>query len=170
VTPSLWGDGLLVLAATSGAVYVILGRRAFTGPEPLGVLAGSTLWGALFLVPPAVTEAVVSGVTWPSRDGLLLLVYLGLGCSALAFALWAFGLRHLTAAQNAVFGTLELPVGLRRRRCSARSLVPHSLLARPSCSPAPCLRSIAASRPPCEIGQLAVVSCWRLETKPARAW
>jgi drug/metabolite transporter (DMT)-like permease len=51
-------------------------------------------------------------VTWPSRDGLLLLVYLGLGCSALAFALWAFGLRHLTAAQNAVFGSLELPVGL----------------------------------------------------------
>jgi drug/metabolite transporter (DMT)-like permease len=109
---SLWGDGLLVLAATSGAVYVVLGRRAFTGPDPLGVLAGSTLWGALILVPPAVTEAVVSGVTWPSRDGLLLLVYLGLGCSALAFALWAYGLRHLTAAQNAVFGALELPVGL----------------------------------------------------------
>jgi len=55
---------------------------------------------------------VVSGVTWPSRDGLLLLFYLGLGCSALAFALWAYGLRHLTAAQNAVIGALELPVGL----------------------------------------------------------
>ncbi len=109
---SLWGDGLLVLAATSGAAYAVLGRRAFAGPGPLGILAGSTLWGALFLVPPAVTEAVVSGMTWPSRDGLLLLFYLGLGCSALAFALWAYGLRHLTAAQNAVIGALELPVGL----------------------------------------------------------
>jgi drug/metabolite transporter (DMT)-like permease len=109
---SLWGEALLVLAATSGAAYAVLGRRAFTGSEPLGILAGSTLWGALFLVPPAVTEAVVSGVTWPSRDGLLLLFYLGLGCSALAFALWAYGLRHLTAAQNAVIGALELPVGL----------------------------------------------------------
>ena len=108
---SLWGEGLLVLAATSGAAYAVLGRRAFTGSEPLGILAGSTLWGALFLVPPAVTGAVVSGVTWPSRDGLLLF-YLGLGCSALAFALWAYGLRHLTAAQNAVIGALELPVGL----------------------------------------------------------
>jgi len=109
---SLWGDGLLALAATSGAAYAVLGRQAFTGPDPLGVLAGSTLWGALFLVPPAVTEAVVSGATWPSKDGLLLLVYLGLGCSAFAFALCAYGLRHLTAAQNAVFGALELPVGL----------------------------------------------------------
>ena len=112
VDSSLWGEGLLVLAAASGAAYAVIGRRAFTGPEPLAVLAGSTLWGALFLVPPAVTEAVVSGVTWPSRDGLLLLFYLGLGCSALAFALWAYGLRHLTAAQNAVIGALELPVGL----------------------------------------------------------
>jgi drug/metabolite transporter (DMT)-like permease len=43
---------------------------------------------------------------------MLLLLYLGLGCSALAFALWAYGLRHLTAAQNAVIGALELPVGL----------------------------------------------------------
>ncbi len=109
---SLWGDGLLLLAAASGASYAILGRRAFAGPDPLGILAGSTLCGALFLAPPAIAEAAITGATWPSSDGMLLLLYLGLGCSALAFALWAYGLRHLTAAQNAVFGALELPVGL----------------------------------------------------------
>jgi drug/metabolite transporter (DMT)-like permease len=109
---SLRGNGLLLLAAASGASYAILGRRAFAGPDPLGILAGSTLLGALFLAPPAVAEAAMIGAVWPSTDGILLLLYLGLGCSALAFALWAYGLRHLTAAQNAVFGALELPVGL----------------------------------------------------------
>jgi drug/metabolite transporter (DMT)-like permease len=41
-----------------------------------------------------------------------LLLYLGAGCSALGFVLWAFGLRHLTALQNALICNLELPVGL----------------------------------------------------------
>ncbi len=86
---SLPGDGFLLLAAVSGAAYAVLGRRAFAGPDPLGILAGSTLWGALFLAPPAFTEGTITGANWPSRDGVLLLLYLGLGCSALAFALWA---------------------------------------------------------------------------------
>ena len=109
---SLWGDGLLVLAAASGATYAVLGRRAFAGPNPFAVLAGSTVWGAILLAPPAAAEAGMTGLTWPCPNSLLLLLYLGLGCSALAFALWVYGLRHLTAAQNAVVGALELPVGL----------------------------------------------------------
>ena len=50
-----------------------------------------------------------SALTWPFPSGLLL--YLGLRCSALAFARRAHGLRHLTTAHNAVVA-LELPVGL----------------------------------------------------------
>ena len=109
---SLWGDGLLLLAAASGAAYAVFGRRAFSGNDPLAILAGSTLWGTVLLTPPTAAEAVVTGLVWPSLDGLLLLLYLGLGCSALAFACCAYGLRHLTATQNAVFGAVELPIGL----------------------------------------------------------
>ena len=100
-----------MLAAASGAAYAVLGRRAFAGSNPFAVLAGSTVWGALLLMPPPAAEAGLTGLTWPSPTVLLLLLYLGLGCSALA-GLWDYGLRHLTAVQNAVVGALELPVGL----------------------------------------------------------
>jgi drug/metabolite transporter (DMT)-like permease len=109
---TLRGDGLLLLATIAGATYTILGRRAFAGADMLAVLAGSTGWGALFLVPPALAEVVLTGVPRPSLETVGVLLYLGLGCSALAFALCAFGLRHLTAAQNAIISTVELPVGL----------------------------------------------------------
>ncbi len=42
----------------------------------------------------------------------MLLLYLGGACSALAFALWAYSLRHLTVTQVAVVGNIELPIGV----------------------------------------------------------
>jgi drug/metabolite transporter (DMT)-like permease len=106
------GAALLLLAAGSGAVFAILGRSAFAGPDMIAVLAGSTLFGLLFLLPVAAVELHRVGMVMPSGRGVALLLYLGLGCSALAFVFIAFGLRHLTATQNAVIRNLELPVGL----------------------------------------------------------
>ena len=45
------------------------------------------------------------------RDGLLLL-YLGGGCSALAFVLYGYGLARLEAGQGAAFGNLKPLVGV----------------------------------------------------------
>jgi drug/metabolite transporter (DMT)-like permease len=109
---SLTGLGLLGLAAVCGAVFAILGRRAFAGPDLLPILAGSSVYGALFLLPPTAVEMRLVGMTMPSAGGVALLLYLGIGCSALAFVLWAHGLRHLTVTQNAILGNLEIPIGL----------------------------------------------------------
>ena len=109
---SLRGEGLLVLACAFGAAYSILGRRAFVGPDLLPILAGNTLYGVLFLAPASMVELSVTHMDRPSLAGVFLLLYLGVGCSAVAFALWAYALRHLTAAQNALVGNLELPIGL----------------------------------------------------------
>jgi drug/metabolite transporter (DMT)-like permease len=105
------GMVLLGGAAACAALHTALGRRAFAGTEIFPVLAGSTLFGALFLSAPAAAEVATRGLQLPDGRELALLVYLGVGCSALAFALSAYGLRHLSAVQNGVFTLLELPVG-----------------------------------------------------------
>ncbi|MDP9370077.1 MAG: EamA family transporter, partial [Chloroflexota bacterium] len=92
--------------------YTVLGRQLFGGPGLLAALAGSTCYGLLFLAPGVAVELATVGAAWPGPRGLLLLLYLGGACSALAFALWAYGLRHLTVTQVAVVSNVELPIGV----------------------------------------------------------
>lgn len=109
---SLAGLALLLLAAISGAAYATLGRKSYRNRSLLPLLAGCAIYGALFLAPLAVLEAHVAGAPFLHPQSLGVLLYLGAGCSALGFVLWAFGLRHLTALQSALICNLELPVGL----------------------------------------------------------
>jgi drug/metabolite transporter (DMT)-like permease len=109
---SALGLTLLLAAVMSGAIYSILGRRAYQEAHLMPILSGCAIFGALFLLPIAALEARTTGMPTLTPHSVGLLVYLGAGCSALGFALWAFGLRHLTAVQNALVSNLELPVGL----------------------------------------------------------
>jgi drug/metabolite transporter (DMT)-like permease len=106
---------LLPLASAAGfAAYAVLGRRAFGfgGGGALAVVAGSTRYGLLFLLPGASVELALGGIgPLTVRDGLLLL-YLGAGCSALAFVLYGYGLAHVEASQGAAFGNLKPLVGV----------------------------------------------------------
>jgi drug/metabolite transporter (DMT)-like permease len=108
------GDGLILASAASAAVYAVVGRRVFAagGPGLLAVLAGSTGYGLLMLLPGAVGEVAVSGLPQLSGRDVLLVLYLGAGCSALAYALWGFALRHLATGETAVVGNLELVIGV----------------------------------------------------------
>ena len=103
---------LLLAAVMSGAIYSTLGRRAYQEANLMPILAGCAIFGAIFLIPIAALEARSTGMPILTAQSVGLLVYLGAGCSALGFALWAFGLRPLTAVQNALVSNLELPVGL----------------------------------------------------------
>ncbi|MBL8128134.1 MAG: DMT family transporter [Chloroflexia bacterium] len=103
---------LLLAAVMSGAIYATLGRRAYQEANLMPILSGCAIFGALFLIPLAMVEARSTGLPILTAHSVGLLVYLGAGCSALGFALWAFGLRHLTAVQNALVSNLELPIGL----------------------------------------------------------
>ena len=111
---SAFGDLLILAATASAAVYAVLGRRAFAraGGGLLAALSGATVYGLLLLVPAAAVELVLLGVPTPTLGDALLLLYLGVGCSAVTYLLWAYGLRHLGAGEGAVIGNLELPVGV----------------------------------------------------------
>ncbi len=107
------GGDLLVLAATAGAAaFTVLGRRAFGSGAVLAMLVGSMRYGVLALLPFAAVELVVVDASMPSAAGLGLLLYLGVGGSALAYALLSYALSHLTAATVGVVGNLEVVVGV----------------------------------------------------------
>ena len=119
---SALGNLLPLASAASFAAYAVLGRRVFGSGgsgatsacvgASLAVVAGSTRYGLLFLLPGALVEVATSEVgPLTARDGLLLL-YLGAGCSALAFVLLGYGLAHLEAGQGAAFGNLKPLVGV----------------------------------------------------------
>jgi drug/metabolite transporter (DMT)-like permease len=109
---SVLGNMLAVAGAASFAIYAVLGRRTFDAGNALAVVAGSTRYGLLFLLPGAGVEVATGGIgPLDVRDALLLL-YLGAGCSALAFILCGYGLAHLDAGHGAVFGNLKPLVGV----------------------------------------------------------
>ena len=109
---SMLGDALLLLSALALAAYLVLGRRVFPQGSSLDLVAGVACYGLLFLLPVSAFEIATSGVVHPTTGDLLGLLYLGSVASALAFVLWAYGLRHFEAGQAAVFANLTPVVGV----------------------------------------------------------
>jgi drug/metabolite transporter (DMT)-like permease len=110
--PSLVGDGLLFVGTACFAAYTVLGRRACCGGGSLAVVAGSMRYGLFALAPFAAGELMFAGMSLPDFGTALLLLYLGVGCSAAAYALWGYGLSRLPAGQVALLGNLELLFGV----------------------------------------------------------
>lgn len=125
------GDALLAASALSFAAYLVLGRRAFARGPVLTTLTGSIVWGLLFLVPVVAVELGTTGLgAVTPRDGALVL-YLGATCSAGAFLLWSYALRHLEAGRAAVFGSLSPLVGGVAGALLGEALSPAVLLGGP---------------------------------------
>jgi drug/metabolite transporter (DMT)-like permease len=109
---SALGDGLVFLSALALAWYLVLGRRAFPEGSSLALVGGVAMFGFLFLAPASGVELMVRGMEYPTVRDVAALVYLGAAASALAFVLWAHGLRYLEAGQAANFSNLGPFVGV----------------------------------------------------------
>lgn len=109
---SALGDGLVLLSALAMAGYLVLGRRAFPDGSSLALVGGVAVFGSLFLAPASGVELMVRGMEYPTGRDIAALVYLGAAASALAFVLWAYGLRCLEAGQAANFANLGPFVGV----------------------------------------------------------
>lgn len=109
---SLLGDAVLLAGTIAAAAYFVLCRRAFPLGDSLSLVAGVSRYGVLFLLPVSVIEVLMIGLERPTLGDLLGLLYLGVAASALGFALWGYGLRHLEAAPATVFANLNPAVGV----------------------------------------------------------
>lgn len=109
---SALGDGLVFLSALGLAWYLVLGRRAFPEGSSLALVGGVATFGFLYLLPASSVELMARGMEVPTGRDIAALIYLGAAASALAFVLWAYGLKYLEAGQAANFSNLNPFVGV----------------------------------------------------------
>lgn len=110
VTPL--GVGLSLAGSGVIATGTVIARRVMPGNDPLAVSAVAS--GAAIL--PVGAIALFNGGLAPifeADDSIkLLLLYVGVGCTAINFGLWYYGLKHLSAAGASAFQYLIPPIGV----------------------------------------------------------
>ena len=104
------GDALVLLSLLAVVGWVLLGKRLGDGYPAVPATAWILTFGTLTLVPEAL---LWEGV--PRLDLTLLgwasVLVLGLGCSAVTYALWNWGVARVPASRAGVFLNLEPLVG-----------------------------------------------------------
>jgi DME family drug/metabolite transporter len=102
---SLPGIAMAVVAGGSYAVYTLAAKRLLTtGHAPEQVMAAAFGLGALALLP----ALLISEPTWLAHaDGIGLALFLGIVPTALAYVLFARGLRRLSASETATLTLAE---------------------------------------------------------------
>jgi drug/metabolite transporter (DMT)-like permease len=109
---ALLGDALVMGSVVSWASFTILSRKANPHYSPLVITQASFGSSLLLLIPISLAEMLWLGVPRFSGLGILAVIYLGLGASALAFFLWNYALVHIETSVAGVFSNLQPIFGL----------------------------------------------------------
>jgi drug/metabolite transporter (DMT)-like permease len=105
--PSTRGD-LLVLASTmTWAIYTVIGQETIRGLGSLRTTAGAMLFGWIMLVPFFVARHGWTELAAVPPPGWGAILFLGLGCSGLAYWFWYSALGRVETSRVAVFLYLE---------------------------------------------------------------
>ncbi len=102
----LVGNLLVLAAAFTAAVGTLIARSLMVSRSALFVTAYQNLFGALFVAPIALAEALLVGVRTPSAQAWTAVAYLTLACSVLGYLLLNYAFRFLEASRVAVFVNL----------------------------------------------------------------
>jgi drug/metabolite transporter (DMT)-like permease len=103
------GDGWILLAALTFAVYNTLAKKKPRGLTPLPYLFIVFLVGTLLLLPAYFIEKMHSEPVHWNAGLLLIILYLGVGASVISFLCWNIAIGKLGAGRTALFGNL-IPV------------------------------------------------------------
>jgi drug/metabolite transporter (DMT)-like permease len=109
---SLTGNLLVIVSVVAWTVYTIQGKRVSGLATSLVITAAVFIATLAISLPFAAWEIWSQGLPTFSLNGLFIMVYLGLGASAVAFFLWNYTLSHLDTTVAGAFGNLEPVVGL----------------------------------------------------------
>jgi drug/metabolite transporter (DMT)-like permease len=121
------GNLLVFGGVVSWAIYTIQGKK-MSGrvPSIVGTTAGTGA-ALLFLAPAAVVESWGTGMPALGLSDVTGLLYLGVGASAAAYALWNFALEHVEASVAAPYVNLVPIIGLALAVFLGESLTPMDL-------------------------------------------
>ncbi|MEJ2011692.1 MAG: EamA family transporter [Anaerolineales bacterium] len=107
---NLQGDSLVLLSCVESVAWVMMNKRLSEKYGALNATSYLLLFGTIFLAPLALAQdgfprLDLSPTAWIS------VIVLGLFCSALAFALWNWGVERIPVSKAGVFLNLEPLVG-----------------------------------------------------------
>lgn len=103
------GDWWILVGALWFAIYNTLVKRKPIGISPINFLFVTFTFGTILLFPFFIVEySLVEPVDW-NINVLLIILYLGLGTSVLAFLCWNAAIARIGASRTAIFGNL-IPV------------------------------------------------------------
>jgi len=111
-TLSLLGIALSLAGSGVIAIGTGVGRRVLLGADPLAI---TTLALGAAIVPMTALTLANGGfepILRAPGEVHLLLLYLGIGCTAVNFALWYYGLKHTSAAAASAFQYMIPPTSV----------------------------------------------------------
>ena len=107
------GGNLLVLTASlAAAVYTLMARHMLVKRSALYLTTFQNLFGALFMVPLVLVEALLVGVRRPAPTAVGAFVYLTFFSSVAGYLMLNYALRHVEASKVSVFINLTPVVGV----------------------------------------------------------
>ena len=107
---TIWGNILIVAAGVIWVFYNFLTRSVLDKYSPMTITYYQMLAGAILFVPFVIAEGGQWSMPAPLAMGALL--YLGVGCSFIAFLLYNFGLKKLSPSASVSLMNLIPVVGL----------------------------------------------------------
>lgn len=123
----LLGNLMVFGGVVAWAVYTVQGKKmSVRVPAIVGTTAGTGA-ALLFLLPAAVVESWGRGIPSVGVADVTGLLYLGLGASAAAYALWNFALEHVDASVAAPYVNLVPIIGLALAVALGESMTPMDL-------------------------------------------
>lgn len=108
----LLGNLLLVASLLAYALYIVLIKKYSRNHSSLVLTTASFAASLIYLVPLSAGEIILLGLPEFSLKGVLAMLFLGVGASALSLSLWNYGLRFVDASTAAPFLNLLPIVGL----------------------------------------------------------
>ena len=105
VAISLFGSGVI-------AVSTVLTRRVMRNGDPLAITGLASALAVPFVGILVAFNGGFAPIFAASGLVLILMLHVGIGCTAINFSLWFYGLQRLSAAQATAFQYMIPPVGV----------------------------------------------------------
>jgi drug/metabolite transporter (DMT)-like permease len=106
------GVALSLVGSVVIACSTVIGRQVMRKGDPIAISALASGAAVPVLVALVQTNGGFAPIVAASLTVKLLLLYVGIGCTAMNFTLWFYGLQRLPAAQASAFQFLIPPIGV----------------------------------------------------------
>jgi drug/metabolite transporter (DMT)-like permease len=101
------GDWIVLTSCVTWAIYTIVARKVSKRLDPLVATFWMIALAGLVIVPLSLMRSGIEAYKTMAMDGMIAVVFLGVGCLALSFWFWSEGLARRPAGEVGIYLYLE---------------------------------------------------------------